>query len=346
MVKSDFEKLLLRYDYELPESFIAQNPAYPRDSAKLLIYDRKSKKNLIDTFKNLGDFLPQRSVLVFNNTKVIPARIITTKPTGGKVDLLFIRKAGDELIFWANKKLEKGIVVTAGKYFFTVVLKKDKEYFLKPSFSVNNYLQVFQEIGITPLPPYIKHTTTNEKRLRKEYQTVFAKNEGSVAAPTASLHFTKSLMKKIQDQGHLICFITLHVNLGTFAPLNETHYKLQKLHEELYEIDTATAELLNNSKQDGRKIIAIGTTVVRALESAADSHGSIQKLNGQTNLFITEKTKLKFTDQIITNFHVPKSSLLMLVAAFTGRQQLFRLYKIAQMKRFRFFSFGDGMYIK
>ncbi|HMS22364.1 MAG TPA: tRNA preQ1(34) S-adenosylmethionine ribosyltransferase-isomerase QueA [Candidatus Levybacteria bacterium] len=346
MVKSDFEKILLEYDYKLPESFIAQNPVHPRDSAKLLVYDRKSKNISVDTFKNLGNYLSPNSVLVFNNTKVIPARVIGQKPTGGKVDLLFIRKEGEKLIFWANKKLEKGLIITAGEYFFKVILKQDKEYSLKPSFPVNSYLRVFEEIGITPLPPYIKHTTIKGKKLREEYQTVFAKNEGSVAAPTASLHFTRHLMKKLQKQGHLICFITLHVNLGTFAPLREEQYKLQKLHEEFYEIDTATAKLLNNARKEGRSIVAIGTTVVRALESSSDSHGIVQKLSGKTNLFITAKTKLKCTDQVITNFHVPKSSLLMLVAAFTGRKQLLRLYKVAQEKTFRFFSFGDGMFIR
>jgi S-adenosylmethionine:tRNA ribosyltransferase-isomerase len=346
MAKSDFEKLLSRYDYELPESYIAQNPIHPRDSAKLLVYNRKSKDISIDIFKNLDNYLLPHSVLVFNNTKVIPARIIAQKPTGGKVDLLFIRKDNQELVFWANKKLEEGLIITVGEYHFTVKLKKDKEYFLKPSFPVNSYLRVFQKIGITPLPPYIKRTTTKEKKLRDEYQTVFAKNEGSVAAPTASLHFTKNLMKKLQKKGHIVCFITLHVNIGTFAPLNEVHYKQQKLHEEFYEIDTATAQLLNTAKMEGKSIVAIGTTVVRALESSVDSHKTIQKLHGKTNIFITEKSKLKFTDQIITNFHVPKSSLLMLVAAFIGRRQLFKLYMVARKKHFRFFSFGDGMFIR
>lgn len=341
-----FKKLLQQYDYKIPDSFIAQNPASPRDSAKLLVYDRKANKTQIDTFKNLVRYLPKNSVLVFNKTKVIPARIVAHKPTGGKVELLFIRKTKSQLVFLANKKLEVGLKITAGKYFFIVQEKLEKEYSLTPSFPIENYSQILESIGITPLPPYIKHTNLTEKKLRIEYQTIFAKEKGSVAAPTASLHFTKALLKKIEKAGHKIYFVTLHVNLGTFSPLEEKQVKEKKLHEEYYEIDRKTAKELNIAKKLGYPIIAVGTTVVRTLESAANNTKELKKLYGTSHLFLTENSKLQFVESVITNFHVPKSSLLMLVAAFLGRKKLFALYETAQKENFRFFSFGDGMFIK
>lgn len=346
MAKSNLDALIEEYDYEISESFIAQNPANPRDSAKLLVYDRKKDTTLVDTYKNLVKYLPQDAVLVFNDTKVIPARIIAAKPTGGKVALLFIRKSKEELIFLANVKLEAGIVLTAGKHTLHVLKKTDSEYAVKPSFPIENYLDVLHEIGITPLPPYIKHTSLSETSLREKYQTVFAQDAGSVAAPTASLHFTQSLISEIQKTGHEIYFVTLHVNLGTFAKLTEDHVVNKRLHEEFFEIDTETAQKLNEAKKQGKTIIAVGTTVVRTLESAANSKGMLVKLVGTTDLFIQEQTKLHFTDSVITNFHVPKSSLLMLVAALVGRKKLFELYNFAIKNNFRFFSFGDGMYIK
>lgn len=341
-----FKNLIKKYDYHLPEEFIAQNPAAPRDSAKLLIYDKSSDKVSIDTFKNLINYLPKESVLVFNKTKVIPARLIATKPTGGKVELLFIRKTKSQLVFWANKKLETGVKLSVGMHFLTVREKKEREYFMTPSFPISSYSNVFNKIGITPLPPYIKRSSLTEQKLRKEYQTVFAEKEGSVAAPTASLHFTKELIFKIKKKGHKIYFVTLHVNIGTFAPLEKEHLESRKLHEEYYEIEPEVSYELNALKKQGKPIIAVGTTVVRTLESAVNNTGELEKLIGKTDLFLTEDSRLKFVDSLITNFHVPKSSLLMLVAAFIGRKKLFELYEIAKKNKFRFFSFGDGMFIK
>lgn len=346
MGKSSFDTLLQKYDYFIPESFIAQNPVFPRDSAKLLVYDRKSKKTFLDTFKNLIKYLPQGSVLVFNKTKVIPARIIALKPTGGRVSLLYLRTEGNFLVFLANVRIENEVTLNAGTYTFTVREKKGNEYFTTPSFQVGDVFAVLSEIGITPLPPYIKHTTLTEKKLRKEYQTVFAKSSGSVAAPTASLHFTKNLMKQIVESGHRIYFVTLHVNLGTFAKLTKENIQNEKLHDEYYEIDKKTLDALNFAKTNNQPIIAVGTTVVRTLESASNKNGDLATLSGTTDLFITENYPLRFVNHVITNFHVPKSSLLMLVASFTKRGKLFKLYKIAQENNFRFFSFGDGMFIK
>lgn len=347
MAKSKFENILEEYDYDLPESFIAQKPANPRDSAKLLVYDKFTDKITLDTYRNLTKYLPENSILVFNQTKVIPARLHTIKPTGGRVELLFLEKEGKNIKVLANTKLTTGMHLSLNDTIsFTVLEKQDAKYLLQPSFSISELFEVLEKYGTTPIPPYIKNNNQSENKLRQEYQTVFAKEKGSVAAPTASLHFTKELLEAIKAAGHDICFITLHVNLGTFAKLTEEQIKTKILHEEYYEISSDVAQILNSAKKDKRKIIPVGTTVVRTLESSVNKDGLLEKLTGTTNLFITEDYKLQFVDSVITNFHVPKSSLLMLIASFIGRQKLFEIYEIAKKQNFKFFSFGDGMYIR
>lgn len=347
MAKSSFEKLLEKYDYELPENFIAQTPAKPRDSAKLLVFDKHSGRIDIDIYKNLTKYLPKNSVLVFNQTKVIPARLTVRKPTGGKVEILFLQKEGKNIRTLANTKLAINTNLTLNeKISFEVIEKNEAEYVLKPSFDISELFEVLEKYGITPIPPYIKNNKQTENTLRQEYQTVFAKEKGSVAAPTASLHFTNELLKRIKKEGHEILFVTLHVNLGTFAKLTQEHVDKLKLHKEYFEITKDTADKLNSAKQNGKNIIPVGTTVVRTLETSANSQGFLEKLTGTTDLFITESYKLRFVNSVITNFHVPKSSLLMLISAFIGRRKLFQLYNFAKENEFRFFSFGDGMYIK
>ena len=225
-----------------------------------------------------------------------------------------------------------------------VVKKSGQFYFFKPSFPLFQVAEILKKYGATPLPPYIKHSPLTEKQKREQYQSVFAKTGLSVAAPTASLHFTKRLIGKLKKQGIGIAFVRLDVGLGTFAPLKEENIKSGKLHKEFYQIDKATAGFLNKAKQQGRPIIAVGTTAVRTLETSANKSG-IKKLSGNTDLFISLGYKFKFVDGLITNFHVPKSSLLMLVAALVGIKNLLVLYQQALNKRFRFFSFGDGMLI-
>lgn len=344
---SKLEKTLANYDYQFPAELIAQNPAHPRDSARLLVYDRSSKEISHDTFKNLIKYLPSDAVLVLNQTKVLPARIEVTKPTGGKVRLLYISHDKAAVKFLSDRKLDIGASVAINKKLsFEVTKKSEQFYYLTPNFPMKQLVKVLEQHGITPLPPYIKHPKLSGKKLLAEYNTVFAKSTGSVAAPTASLHFTKSLLKKIEQKGIKIKYVTLHVNLGTFASLTEQQLKQKKLHKEYYEIDKASADFLNKAKAQGQPIIAVGTTVVRTLESASDAKGHLTKLHGETTLFLTEKSRLRFVDQLITNFHVPKSSLLMLVSAFVGRKQLLTLYNIAIKLKYRLFSFGDGMYIK
>lgn len=354
-VLSKFEKLLKLYDFKFPAELVAAKPAIPRDSAKLLIYNRKTKNVFFDVFKNLFKYLPKNSVLVLNDTKVLPARLVVRKEIiklgrmqmgGGMARILYIGQRGGLLEFLCDRNLDIGSKVSINsKIYFIIKEKKDGHYFLKPSFDINKIFDVLEKYGITPIPPYIKNISLSEKQLRKEYQTIFAERRGSVAAPTASLHFTKNLLLKLKKAGIKIVFTTLHVNLGTFAPLSEDLFNKSKLHSEYYEISNKSADVLNQAKKNKQPIIAVGTTVVRTLESASHKKGVLKKLNGNTDIFIKEGYRFKFVDSLITNFHVPKSSLLMLVAAFAGRKNIMSLYKKAINNKFRLFSFGDGMLI-
>lgn len=373
----NLESILNQYNYEYPKELIAQKPAHPRDSAKLLVFNRKTKQTSLDIFKNLGNYLPKDAVIVLNQTKVIPARFTVTKPTGGKATLLYIshdshclpltkgeKKRGFNnsgvITVLSDRKLEIGSKLLMNKQTsFSVVDQHESHYLLKPSFPISKLYSVLEKYGRTPIPPYIKHSPLSESKLRSEYQTVFAKTKGSVAAPTASLHLTKPLLNRLKTQGVQIEYVTLHVNLGTFATLTKEQLKTGKLHQEHYEISQTTAKRLNKAKQAGKPIIAVGTTVVRTIESAVslpltkgerkisgeDFTEGVSALSGTTDLFIREGYNFKFVDGIITNFHVPKSSLLMLVSAFTEREKLLELYQLAIDNNFRLFSFGDGMMV-
>jgi S-adenosylmethionine:tRNA ribosyltransferase-isomerase len=345
----DLEKLLKLYHYKLPAGLIAQEPAKPRDKARILIYNRQYKQITFDTFSNIGKYLPRNSVLVFNKTKVVPARLALKKPTGGKVEVLYISHNKNCIKALANKKLAVSSTLTlprgrAGVLVFKIAKKDNQFYYLKPNFPTAQIKSVLQKYGQTPLPPYIKHSKLNEAQKRKEYQSVFAKSGLSVAAPTASLHFTSKLMRNLKKQGIEVKFVTLNVNLGTFAPLKEENLTTGRLHSESYEIDKKTLAGLNLAKARGKKIIAVGTTVIRTLESASQKN-QLRKLSGQTQLFIQPGYSFKFVNGAITNFHVPKSSLMMLIAALIGRKKLLALYKKAIKNKFRFFSFGDAMLI-
>jgi S-adenosylmethionine:tRNA ribosyltransferase-isomerase len=341
------EKTLEKYNYSVPPNLIAQKPAHPRDSAKLLVYDKKSKKVDFDNFINLDKYLPKNTVLVFNDTKVVPARLTVTKPTGGKARILYTETKNGLMEVMSDRKLDIGSrIILSPTINFLVKNQSGKYYHIKPSFPINRLFYVLNKYGKTPIPPYIKHSPLSESKLRQEYQTIFAKTKGSVAAPTASLHFTKRLFEKLKTAGIGVEFITLHVGLGTFAPLTEENLKTGKLHKEFYSINPITAKRLNQYKKERRPIIAVGTTAARTLESAVNNRLQITNLRSETKLFIQEGYKFKFIDGMITNFHVPKSSLMMLVSALVGRKNLLNLYKKAIAKKLRFFSFGDGMLIK
>ncbi len=343
------EETLVEYDYEFNPELIAKEPASPRDSAKLLVYNRETGERFFDTFANIGEYLPKNCVLVLNDTKVFPARLHAKKKTGGKVEVFYVGEKEGNILAITNHFLEVGEkVFLTEKIWFECLGKEDKIYTLKPSFPIKDVQKIFIKYGETPIPPYIKNTKLSETQLREKYQTVFAKKTGSVAAPTASLHFTNRLLAKLKKQGIQIEFVTLHVNLGTFAPLTEEALKTGKLHKEWYEIPEKTAKALIKAKKEGRLVIAVGTTAVRTLEQSFQQGTPLLQqgrtlLKGETQLFIRPGDKFKFIDGMITNFHVPKSSLLMLVSAFVGREKLFELYQEAMKKDFHFFSFGDGM---
>lgn len=344
------QKILNQYDYQLPENLIAQRPASPRDSARLLVWRRAGNKINYDVFRNISNYLPKNAVLVFNQTRVIPARLEMFKQTGGKVEILFLGYDAQRKIIkvLSNRKLQihQRISLCDGRrkvIWFDVVKKHHGCYFLKADASVN-VRKLFQKHGLTPLPPYLKKSKLDETARRKEYQTVYAAKGESVAAPTAGLHFTRRLMHKLKEQGIALKFVNLDVNLGTFAPLKKENLMQNKLHAENYKIDKQTARFILKAKKQGRPIIAVGTTVIRTLESALKNPNSI-KCEGTTNIFIRPPYKFKIVDGLITNFHVPQSSLMMLVAALISRKKLLAVYQQAIQKRFRFFSFGDGMLI-
>lgn len=336
---------LAAYDYAFPEALIAQSPASPRDSARLMVFDRATGETHLDTFAQIIDYLPEHCVLVFNETKVVPARMTLDLETSS-ADVLYLRTDDDGLLHvLAPRTVRPGITARWGGHTLDVMTRDGKEAILRPSFPIDRVLPFLEEFGKTPLPPYIEAKDMPEEARRREYQTVFAKNAGSVAAPTAGLHFTPELIERIKAAGHDVCYVTLHVGLGTFAPLTDEQLTSRALHEETYFIDADTADFLNRAKEEGRPIIAVGTTTVRTLESAADDGTTITNRYGRTTLFLSPENPPRFVTSIVTNFHVPKSSLLMLVAGFIGRNQLMKLYQTAIAEKFRLFSFGDGMLI-
>jgi len=345
------------FDHYLPKEKIAQEPVRPRDFSKLFIYETSRDKIYFDIFLNLDKYLPKNSFLVLNNTKVLPARVEMIKETGGKIKVLFLV---DEAMN-GNSKLIKGLVnkklnlkekiyfpnkkdflqvVLQEKNIFTFSLKTDLSYFLK---LLNLY-------GEAPLPPYIKNTPLTKKEAKEKYQTIFAKKLGSIAAPTASFHFTNRVFKKLKRKGIEHFFITLHVGLGTFMPVNKENLKKKKLHKEYWEVETSIYKKILKLKQK-KKLIAVGTTTTRLLETLARKKLNLNKkiLRGTTELFIFPPFKFKMIDGLITNFHLPKTSLMMLVEAFlqfkNSKRHLKELYEIAIKNDFRFYSFGDAMLI-
>ena len=348
------------YDYFLPEKNLALTPASPRDSSKLFIYNTKTNEVVFDYFYNLEQYLPKNSFLVLNNTKVIPARVVMRKENGGKVILLFLVNELTNLSVikvLADRKITVGErVFFDEKNFLKVVDQKENIFYLKFDFNREKLFQLIEKYGTMPIPLYLKKTPLKKSELLKKYQTVFAKAPvgtclASAAAPTASLHFTRRVFNRLNKKGIKKYFITLHVGLGTFAPITEENLKEKRLHEEYYEIPEKTLHYINVMKLKGKSLVAVGTTVTRALESFAQSKIRDQrsKIFDKTDLFIFPPFEFKMVDILITNFHLPKSSLMMLVEAFLqfkgAKKHLVELYNIAIKNDFRFYSFGDCMLI-
>ncbi len=341
---SSLEEALAPYDYPFSEELIGQKPASPRDSAKLLVWDEENDREVLTTVRQLGEYLPKGTVLVLNDTKVIPARLPLFRSTGGKVEALFTVTEGAQLKALLNRRVPEGEILHLNKtYRFKVVRAEEKEWIIEPLFPAKKFDAVLMKYGEAPLPPYIKHSPLTLKQQRERYQSVFAKTKGSIAAPTASLHFTPRLLTALQKQGVTIVHVTLHVHLGTFLPLTEEHLKSGKLHSEWYTVPTKTARALEKAKKQGLPIIPVGTTALRTVESSCDAKGMIVRPSGWTQLFIREGYKFRLATGLFTNFHVPKSSLLMLVCALAGREKVLHLYARAMKEKMRFFSFGDAM---
>ncbi len=345
------------FDYHLEQDRIASEPADPRDSAKLLVLDRESGKISDHVVSDLVDLLDENTVLVLNQTKVIPVRLFGQKETGGKVELLLTKQIDDrrwEAISTPGLKVGVNLLIGALK---ARVTDRVEEVIVLEFSDRGEYLRerIF-EFGKTPIPPYI-HTNKTERELRRIYQTVYAKKEGSVAAPTAGLHFTKELLADLADKGIEIEYLTLHVGLSTFRGVKSEEIEEHKMHAERYSLDEETAKRLNRAKALGKRILAVGTTTTRVLETLANEKGEIKGAMGETDIFIYPPYKFKFVDQLMTNFHLPKSTLLMLVSAFVSSPNTRRkftdfqsslvgkAYKWAIDNDYRFFSFGDAMLI-
>lgn len=334
------------FDYYLPEELIAQTPVEPRDSSKLLVYNMATKQISHKYFFDIVDYLRDGDVLVVNNTKVIPARLFGLREkTNGKVEILLLKRLDMtrwEIIIKPGKTARIGTRYSFGENLKGVITEIGEDGKRVIEFLYNGVFEdILSDIGQMPLPPYIKEKLTDKNR----YNTVYSKIDGSAAAPTAGLHFTAELLNKIKLKGVRIAEVLLHVGLGTFRPVKVDDISQHVMHSEFYKVSEESALLINKAKKEGRRIIAVGTTSVRVLESATDESGQIIPGSGDTDIFIYPSYKFKMVDALITNFHLPKSTLLMLISAFAGREEILSVYETAVREKYRFFSFGDAMFI-
>jgi S-adenosylmethionine:tRNA ribosyltransferase-isomerase len=347
------------FHFDLPEELIGQKAIEPRDSCKLLVVNRESQSLTHHIFRDILTLLDKNYVFVVNDTKVFPARLFGTKDTGGKVEVLLLKQiALDSYQAMGRGKLKIGQKLDFGSGLSAILTSKDEtgEIVIKFNLSGTDLISKIDELGRTPLPPYI-HSETKEKDLREQYQTVYAREKGSAAAPTAGLHFTPELMKNLIEKGVAIEKITLHVGLGTFKPVTEEQINSQTLHTESFFVTDEVVKRLNDAKKEGKKIIAVGTTTCRVLETQTNQEGIIRAGEGETSIFIQPGYKYKFVDGLITNFHLPETSLLMLVSTLVSSPNsshpfknfadslIGKAYQEAIKNKYKFFSFGDAMLI-
>ena len=336
------------FDYNLPEDLIAQSPLKDRSSSRLLVLDKETGEYEDKIFKDIIDYLNPGDTLVINDTKVLPARLIGVKEeTEAKIELLLLKDMGGnawECLAKPVKRLKIGTIVSFGDGLLKARVDKilDEGIVHVTLVYEGILVEVLDKLGTMPLPPYIHKTLEDQSR----YQTVYAKNLGSAAAPTAGLHFTNELLDKIKKKGVNIAKITLHVGLGTFRPVNVEDVTKHKMHSEYYIMDENTAKILRDTKENGKRVIAVGTTSVRTIETIMQREGNYKSSSGNTDIFIYPGYEFKGVDAIITNFHLPKSTLIMLVSAFAGKENILNAYKHAIDEKYRFFSFGDAMFIK
>lgn len=333
------------FSYDLPSELIAQHPAQKRDQSRLMLLNKKTGEINHKKFYNIIDYLNNGDVLVLNDTRVMPARIFGHRPEKNEsIEILLLNHKGDtwETLAKPGKKLKIGteIIFSDELKAEVVDISEDGSRFLKFIYS-GIFEEILDRLGEMPLPPYIQEKLEDKER----YQTVYSKEIGSAAAPTAGLHFTKELLQKIEEKGIEICFITLHVGLGTFRPVKVEDVTKHKMHSEFYIIRDDVAQKINKAKDEGRRIVAVGTTSIRTLESAADDKGYVKAKSGWTDIFIYPPYKFKCVNALITNFHLPESTLIMLVSSLSTREIILNAYNVAVKEKYRFFSFGDAMFI-
>ena len=336
------------FDYNLPEELIAQTPLEKRDSSRLLVLDKKTGNIEHKKFTDIIDYLEKGDTLVLNDTKVLPARLIGIKEeTNAVIEVLLLKnieKDDWECLVKPARRIKVGTIVSFGEGKLKAECIKEEDEGIRHFRLLYDgiLMEILDELGTMPLPPYIHEKLEDQSR----YQTVYAKEIGSAAAPTAGLHFTKKLLKKIEDKGINIAFITLHVGLGTFRPVSVEKVEDHEMHSEYYQMTKEVADLLNKTRENNKKIISVGTTSTRTLETIMTKYNKFRECSGWTNIFIYPGYKFKGIDNLITNFHLPKSTLVMLVSALAGRENILNAYSEAIKEKYRFFSFGDAMYIK
>ncbi len=331
--------------YDLPEELIAQTPLEPRDSSRLLVYNRTTDEVFHRHFRDVGDYLKPGDLLVVNTTKVYPARIFAYTEHGGKVEILLLKRQNLtdwECLVKPGKKCREGVILVVNEELKAEIISRTDDGGRIVRFIFDGVFEdILSRVGEMPLPPYIHEKLKDKDR----YQTVYCKQEGSAAAPTAGLHFTLRLIDELKAKGVEFAEVQLNVGLGTFRPVKTDDLEHHKMHTEYYVIDEENAEKINKAKREGRRVIAVGTTSVRTLETVADENGFVRAQSGDTSIFIYPPYKYKCVDCLVTNFHLPESTLVMLVAAFTSREKILGLYNLAVKERYRFFSFGDAMFI-
>lgn len=335
------------FNYELPKELIAQHPYDKRDEARLMVLDRKNENIENRVFRNVIDYLNPGDCLVINNTKVIPARLYGKKDTGAKIEFLLLKRIENdtwEAMVRPGNKLKPGSKVSFGDGILkATVLEVLEGGNRKVEFEYEGiFNEILDKVGMMPLPPYITEASREDN---EKYQTVYAKYEGSAAAPTAGLHFTEELLDKIKAKGIEIANVTLHVGIGTFRPVKVENIEEHEMHSEHYYIKKEDAEKINNAKKNGHKVVACGTTSCRVLESVSDENGLVKEIEGDTSIFIYPGYKFKCINSLITNFHLPESTLIMLVSALAGKEFIMKAYNKAVQEKYKFFSFGDAMII-
>lgn len=344
--------LLEEFNYELPENLIAQVPAQKRDMSRMLVLDRLNKTLEHKHFCDITNYLTENDLLILNNTKVIPARLYAKKDTGALIEIFLVREIEKDIwisLIKPSKRVKPGMILEVSEELSVEIIEKDDDKWKIHLLYKGNIFEILDKVGNIPLPPYIERKMTNEEYKSLDfdrYQTVYAQKEGAVAAPTAGLHFTKEILQKLEEQGTKHCFVTLNVGLGTFKPVKCENILDHKMDSESFEITEETAEIINKAKADGKNIVAVGTTSVRTLETVMNKYGRIIPVKDSSELFIYPGYKFKIVDKLITNFHLPKSTLLMLVSAFATKEFIFKAYSEAIKNEYRFYSYGDCMFIR